>query len=766
MAVVGSLGWIGLGWMGDAGGLVSPEGGLLGAAVPFPTLAHWSDPLVMVTGLLGVVTVALLAAAWLRRHERKAPASGEPPAADFLRSIADTANLFFARYRQDGSLAWMSPSVARILGIEAREFLERRVELRDLVHQEDRETFASGEAMRTTGTSNAIEFQYRVRAADGSWRWLHERQRRLPAGKDGGGWETVAVDFTDRRQADERERRQLEVQRLSTRVLESFLRADDFDAAVASLLPLLGQAFGLSRGTFLLVEQRGLGIRPGHEWLAPGVESAVARRQTVEPANLAWWKEAARAGLPIVITRDELFDPQSPAAAIHPEVQSLLAVPILVGGKPRGGLVFEDLLRPRKWHAEEIGVFQTLAFAIARGIEQQEATDERRRFEELQRQLERSELVAHLAGGVAHDFNNILFAIGGHVQLLRLKALEPDVAAALLEIERVIADASDIVAGLLQAHRGDVERPRPVELAKEIGEAMRLATRVLPRSLALETRIEPLAGVLVRSTQQGLRQLVLNLVINSRDATNGRGRVRIEARSAHHAVLGPCVLLTVEDNGPGIPPELREKVLQPFFTTKGSGGTGLGFVICQRVAGEAGGAFELAQSSELGGLRVEVWLPIVEASEVDPVRPTSIEPANDVSLDAEGGERLADVASVLVIEDDDAVRDVLVATFQSLDIDVVARCDARELEALVIDGPLPYDLLVMDIDLPGRTGIEALAAVRSRGVRLPCLFVTGGTGEPPASLAPMHTLRKPFRIDTLIAAARRLLDESRAVPGA
>jgi DNA-binding NtrC family response regulator len=171
------------------------------------------------------------------------------------------------------------------------------------------------------------------------------------------------------------------------------------------------------------------------------------------------------------------------------------------------------------------------------------------------------------------------------------------------------------------------------------------------------------------------------------------------------------------------------------------------------VTQEAGGRLRLDRSPALGGLRVSVWLPLQSEA------PQVVEEAfTEIDLD----ERLADVNRVLLVEDDDAIREVLMAAFESLDIDVVARPDAEEVEGIVIGGPFAIDLLIMDIDLPGRSGIECLEELRAKGVRTPCLFVTGGVQAPPASLAPCRVLRKPFPLDALVGACRSVLNDAEA----
>jgi len=117
---------------------------------------------------------------------------------------------------------------------------------------------------------------------------------------------------------------------------------------------------------------------------------------------------------------------------------------------------------------------------------------------------------------------------------------------------------------------------------------------------------------------------------------------------------------------------------------------------------------------------------------------------------------------VLVVEDNDIIREVLVRCFEGLGIDCIARGDAREVAAILDEGRWKPDLLVMDIDLPHLTGIECLERLRARGIRIPCLFITGGVSEPPAALAPLRLLHKPFKLESLLEECRLLVDEAKA----
>lgn len=549
------------------------------------------------------------------------------------------------------------------------------------------------------------------------------------------------------RRAEARQRRRLELLRLDASILEAFLASDDIEGTVSGTLAATGAALGFARGVVCAESDAAIGHGGGARALAAWSATGGAAPD-IDPGELLAWRRGELAeGRPRTIERGDAPFP----AGVRATARRLFAAPVVASGRPIGALLFEDERSSRPADDGERSVLATFAFAVARAVEQREAAEERARFLRLQRALERSELVAQFVSAASHDFNNILFAVSGRLQLLRQRSRDPEEIEAFAEIERVLGSAGELVSDLVKAHRGDLDPPGPVALRRELEDAVGLARRLLPRSMRLDASLAVDERLLVRSTAQAIRQLVVNLVLNARDATDGRGRVRIAAEERAGEVL-----LRFEDDGPGIPGELAEAVFRPYFTTKGSAGTGLGLAICRRIAHEAGGEISLDRAPELGGLRVEVRLPAASRPELlatpaaqagGPERPT---PAAE--------DPLGELGMALVVEDEPAIRSLLRECFAAHDIETIERADALDLESVVLDSPVRIDLLVLDVDLPGRRGPDALAALRAKGDRTPCIVVTGGSElDLDPSLAPARLLRKPFRLEALIEACRALV---------
>lgn len=363
--------------------------------------------------------------------------------------------------------------------------------------------------------------------------------------------------------------------------------------------------------------------------------------------------------------------------------------------------------------------------------------------------LERSRLVARLAAAASHDFNNVLFAVGGQLRVVADRTKDPETAAALRELESILAGTSELVAVLVHAERGELELPRAVDLVAAVTESLRIAERLVPKSMRIEAAIAPFprGAPAIRSTPLGVRQLLLNLALNARDATEGRGRVRCTLRPSPSAA-DRVVELLVEDDGPGMDPVLAGTALEAYVSTKGRG-SGLGLSICRRIVEHAGGSIALDRSPDLGGLRVAMSLPTVEREipEESPEAPQR----------RDADDPLDRIGMVLIVEDEPAIRGILREAFATRDIEVLERGDAIDLEATAIDGPVRLDLIVLDIDLPKRSGLDALRGLRARGARTPCVVITGGATELDPTLAPATLLRKPFRLDGLFDASRKVL---------
>jgi PAS domain S-box-containing protein len=368
------------------------------------------------------------------------------------------------------------------------------------------------------------------------------------------------------------------------------------------------------------------------------------------------------------------------------------------------------------------------------------------------------EAIGQLTGGVAHDFNNLLQVISGNLQLL-----SKDVAGNARAEMRVqsalggVARGSKLASQLLAFARRQPLEPRVVNAGRLIKNMDEMLRRALGGEIEVETVV---AGGLWNSLvdPDQLENAVLNLAINARDAMNGEGRLTIEASNAflddeyvrQHDELsaGQYVMIAVTDTGTGIPPDILERVYEPFFTTKAEDkGTGLGLAMVYGFLKQSGGHVKIY--SEVGaGTTVKLYFPREVASE-------------DTLVATPSGEIKGGEETVLVVEDDDEVREVAVSILAELGYRVVKARDAAS-ALVVVDSGIPIDLIFTDVMMPGALRSPDLA--RKAKERLPnvaILFTSGYTQNAivhGGRLDPgVELLAKPYTREALARKIRHVL---------
>jgi two-component system cell cycle sensor histidine kinase/response regulator CckA len=385
---------------------------------------------------------------------------------------------------------------------------------------------------------------------------------------------------------------------------------------------------------------------------------------------------------------------------------------------------------------------------------------ERRRLEDELRHAQRLESIGRLAGGVAHDFNNLLTAIGGYAEFaLRRARHDPRLAADLEEIRRATDRATALTRQLLAFSRKQILAPKVLDVNTVVREMAPLLGRMIGENIALETRLAPALGA-VRADPGQLEQVIMNLVVNARDAMPSGGRLVIETGAAElcddratalsGASSGRYVMLAVADTGVGIAAGAREHLFEPFFTTKEGKGTGLGLATVYGIVRQSGGTIRVA--SEPGrGARFEVLLPLVEE------RPDAGgKPAHAPEL-PRGSETL------LLVEDEDAVRTLAERILTgTCGYRVIEARSGDEALALAGHGPGAIDLLLTDVVMPGMSGFELAERLRARRPGLPVVYMSGYTGEAiaPGGVLPadVDLIEKPFTPETLARRVRAAID--------
>ncbi|MCE7973295.1 MAG: response regulator [Leptolyngbya sp. PLA1] len=371
---------------------------------------------------------------------------------------------------------------------------------------------------------------------------------------------------------------------------------------------------------------------------------------------------------------------------------------------------------------------------------------ELRRLETIAAQAQKMEAVGQLATHVTHEFNNVLTAILGHAAIARA-SVPPELAGPITGIESVGKLARGLTRSMLSLARARPSDRSPELLSPLLTEAVELIHGVLPRSVRvhLDTSLVRDLSCTVDASQ--IKQAILNLAINARDAMPGGGHLRIAARPQAGPAGTPGVTIDIVDTGSGMTTEVRDKLFTPFFTTKPQGrGSGLGLTISRSIIEEHQGSISAA-SVPGNGSTFSIWLPADRA-------PAAGAPSSAPTYSRRLG-------LILVGEDNAGVRDVICHVLRGRGHDVIPVADGGDVIEAIDRHAGHLSLLLLDVDLPSTSGVDCLAHARTRSAAIPCLFTSGGAMPALSEELAAHTrfLAKPFAMDDLLDAVDALLAE-------
>ena len=399
--------------------------------------------------------------------------------------------------------------------------------------------------------------------------------------------------------------------------------------------------------------------------------------------------------------------------------------------------------------------------------ERKRVEGEKAKLEDRLRQAQKLESIGRLAGGVAHDFNNLLTVINGYSEFLlkRLKATDP-LRSYANQIREAGERAASLTKQLLAFSRRQAIEPRVLDLNMTIRESAPMLRRLIGEDVVLKTQLEECLGQVLADPDQ-IHQVLMNLVVNARDAMPDGGRLDIattnmeldEENAAIHpaATPGRYVLMTVTDTGNGMDATTRQRIFEPFFTTKEIGkGTGLGLSTVYGIIRQNGGWVDV--SSEVGvGTSFEVYLPRIDACPV---------PDKHGSRAATGGGR----ETILVVEDQTTVRHFAGTALRQYGYHVVEASDGYEAMSLADQYAGEIQLLLTDVVMPGMNGKELSERLKGLRPNLKILFTSGYTADVIADRGVLDRgvafLHKPFGPEELAAKVREMLaDPSKPIVG-
>jgi signal transduction histidine kinase len=360
---------------------------------------------------------------------------------------------------------------------------------------------------------------------------------------------------------------------------------------------------------------------------------------------------------------------------------------------------------------------------------------------------DRLSLVGQLAGGIAHDFNNLLSVILTYANMVEELIEDPALRADIQTIARAATSASQLTRQLLMFSRREIVTPRVIDAAAAMRNLDRMLRRTLGEQVELTSKIaDNVPHVLIDSAQ--LEQVVVNLVVNARDAIVNGGRVQLRlsrCQLADHAVAqlpaGCYALLEVEDTGTGMPPEVQAHIFEPYFTTKGlQQGSGLGLATVHAIVSQARG--EITVISVVGqGTTFRIYLP-----ETD--RPLEADPAATAAAASHGG-------TVLLVDDDDDVRRMAERVLRRAGYSVLTAACGPDALALARAHPARIDLLLTDMVMPGMTGQDLIRELTLMRPQVEVVFMSGYHQGVP--IDPRRFVAKPFDRATLLGTVAEVL---------
>ena len=443
---------------------------------------------------------------------------------------------------------------------------------------------------------------------------------------------------------------------------------------------------------------------------------------------------------------------------------SLMFVPIRHGTAVLGVLSIQSYTIGA-YDAYSLETLQALADHCGGALDRITAEETLRTAQEQLRQAQKMEAVGQLAGGVAHDFNNMLAVILGNAEIVLMNEdqLTPQGMEGLKHVVEASERAANLTRQLLTFSRKQVLLPQPLVLNKVIANLTKMLTRIIGENIDLRCHYaDPLPWV--QADMSMMEQVILNLIVNARDAMPGGGQMRVatehlgldeaHARLNPEARPGEFVCLSVSDTGTGIAPEVLPRIFEPFFTTKDVGkGTGLGLATVYGIVKQHKGWIEVF--SKVGeGSRFKVFLPSIPA----PAQPAG---ASEVGADVRGGNE-----TILLVEDDHAVRMTTRRVLESKGYSIQEAMNAPEALELWQKHAGEIALLVTDIVMSeGMTGRDLAERLWKQGARLNVIFMSGYT----ADVLGQNTnfirrtgsrfLQKPCSSRTLLQTVRQCLDK-------
>ncbi|HBA86713.1 MAG TPA: hybrid sensor histidine kinase/response regulator [Geobacter sp.] len=508
----------------------------------------------------------------------------------------------------------------------------------------------------------------------------------------------------------------------------------------------------------------------------------ITERKRAETELSKLWRAVEQSPVSVVITdlmgRIEYVNPKFIEVTGYCEEELMGKTPSLLKSGEMDPKIYQDLWETigagREWHGElhnrrkngelfwenaSISAIKNSEGRITHFVGVKEDVTDRKVAIDQLRQVQKMEAVGQLAGGIAHDFNNLLTVINGYSTLL-IRALDEG-SPMRKEAEQILRAgerAADLTRQLLSFSRRQILEPRVLEINKQVKSVQKMLERLIGEHIRLATTLAPEAGSIKMDPGQ-FEQIVINLVVNARDASETGGRITVETANCDldegfthlnpGSLQGSYVRLSVVDQGQGMTREVKQRLFEPFFTTKEMGrGTGLGLATVYGIVKQSGGYIEVI--SEPGqGARFNIYFPRVE-------QPTEIQHLQKVE------EQVDTDFTILVVEDEPGVLNLVVHTLRTRGFNVLETSDPEQGVTLFDQHAEEIDMLLTDVVMPFMSGPTLAKLLIRKKPDLKVLFMSGHTDNrvnfEKLLEQGVQFLPKPFASDALIRKVRDTLN--------
>ena len=545
------------------------------------------------------------------------------------------------------------------------------------------------------------------------------------------------------------------------------LPRDRFGDGVRDGLARVARHAGAERARIALDGVDATGVKSSYQWQSPDLDATRAHADDADAIAARWSMHgyeqhgcihvASVASLPESAEKNHLRERG---------IRSWLCVPLWLAGKRVGSLTLDTVSAERQWATDDIALLRTAGEIFANAIARERHETEREALEARLNQSQRLEALGTLAGGIAHEFNNILSAMLGYAELALMALRKASLPRRhVQQIMTAGGRAQGVIDQVLAFGRRSDRRYRSIEVRAVVAEAMDLLRASLPSTITLRPRLEE-EGVLVLGDSTQLQQVIMNLCTNAAQAMDGRGTIDIGldaidvggdlALSHGNLQAGRYARLVVRDTGHGIDATVIGRMFEPFFTTKSAGqGTGLGLPTVHGIVTQHGGAVNV--QSQLGvGSTFEVYLP----------RTDEIAARDDAPV--KGPMPRGHGQTILIVDDEKQLVLLGEEMLAALGYEAVGFDSSTAALAAFHADPQRFDLVLTDDVMPELTGTELAAAVHQVRSDLPIVLMTGHRTAVNSrrldAVGVREVLKKPLLATTLAVPLARQFARRERVP--